>query len=539
MSRKNKSFITIRENTYDLLRQLKITIICGNPGSTEEPFLMNFPKDFTYILALQESSVIGIADGISQSIRKPVLVNVHTSVGTANSMGSILTAYQNKTPLIITAGNQTREMLIIEPLLTNIQPTLLPMPWVKWAYEPCCAADVPASFVRGIATAIQEPKGPVYLSIPLDDWEKPMTKPFHIRNISERQAPDPQIIEIFAQQINNSTNPIIIYGSDIARSNAWQEGIDFAEKVSAPVWSGPWSERTPFPETHPLYQGQLKSSIHQVYEIVKNHDLIIVIGAPAFRYYPYISGKYISEKNKLLLISDDPNILSKAPVGDTLLSNPKLFFDAILPKLNIKIRHVHVKKWPNTVDKETIPFSPNTILHALNDQLPDKYILTEECPSIISIMQDIIHIKDPDTFYTFSSAQLGWTMPASIGLSIGEKILNRNRPVVCLMGDGSFQYSVQSIYTGVQQKAHVIFIVFQNYEYGILKEFAVVEKIPNVPGLNLPDIDIVSLAKGYGASGIFISSLDHFIKEFNKALEFKGISVIVLPIKKVSGGLDI
>jgi benzoylformate decarboxylase len=143
-SKKNKIFnknhtkknikTTIRDATFDILRNLGVTIMCGNPGSTEETMLMNFPKDFLYIMALQEASVVGIADGISQSIRKPVIVNVHTGVGIGNGMGNILTAFQNKTPLILTSGNQTRDMLLIEPLLTNIQPTLLALPWVKWAY---------------------------------------------------------------------------------------------------------------------------------------------------------------------------------------------------------------------------------------------------------------------------------------------------------------------------------------------------------------------------------------------------------------------
>jgi benzoylformate decarboxylase len=189
------------------------------------------------------------------------------------------------------------------------------------------------------------------------------------------------------------------------------------------------------------------------------------------------------------------------------------------------------------VKKESPPFSESNILKILKKHLPEDFILTEECPSIMSYLQDIIPIDKPDTFYTMSSGGLGWTMPASIGLSIGEKLMNRNRPVICLIGDGSFQYSIQSLFTGVNHKAHVIYLVFQNHEYGILKEFAVLEKTPNVPGLNLPGLDIVSLAKGYGAYSRLINSHDEFIKEFKNALDVKRISVIVIPTKKVSTGL--
>jgi len=541
LNKKTKCF-TIKDATYELLRNLGITIICGNPGSTEAPFLMNFPKDFTYILTLHEASAVAIADGISQSIRKPVIVNVHTAIGIENGMGNILTANQNKTPLILTSGNQTREMLLIEPLSTNKEPTILPLPWIKWAYQPYRFEDVPNSFMRAYATSIQEPKGPTYLSIPLDDWAKKTSKSVDIRKISERQGPDPIICQEYADKINNSKNPLIIYGSDISRSNAWDDAIVFAEKINAPVWSAPFTERNSFPETHKLYQGQLKSSIKGLFEEIKNYDLIIVIGCPVFRYYPYVEGSYISKKSHLLLVSDDPDVISRAPVGDGLLCNAKLFFSNILNiiKTNKNKKIIPVRPSPPLkIKKETAPFTATTILQLLKINLPEEYILTEECPSIISYMQDIIRIKNPDSFYTCSSGGLGWAMPASIGLSIGEKIINRNRPVICLIGDGSFQYSIQSLYTGVQHKAHVIYIVFQNNEYGILKEFAVSEKLLNIPGLNIDGLDIVSISKGYGAYSVLILYQENFEKEIQKALKFKQVSVIVIPTKKVSGGLTI
>src|SRR5580698_5610362 len=104
----NKKTLTVHDATYDLLRSLGLTTIFGNPGSTEQPFLKNFPPDFEYILALQEASAVAMADGFAQATGRPALVNLHTSAGTGNGMGNIMTAFQNKTPLIITAGQQTR-----------------------------------------------------------------------------------------------------------------------------------------------------------------------------------------------------------------------------------------------------------------------------------------------------------------------------------------------------------------------------------------------------------------------------------------------
>jgi benzoylformate decarboxylase len=149
---------TVREVTYDLLRAYGLTTIFGNLGSTEEPFLADYPSDFRYVLGLQEASVIAMADGFAQATRGPALVNLHTGAGLGNAMGNLGTAFQNKTPLIVTAGQQTREMLLLEPYLTNAEPTMLPRPWVKWAYQPARAQDVPAAFMRAIATALQPPR---------------------------------------------------------------------------------------------------------------------------------------------------------------------------------------------------------------------------------------------------------------------------------------------------------------------------------------------------------------------------------------------
>ncbi|WP_071467628.1 benzoylformate decarboxylase [Polynucleobacter asymbioticus] len=524
---------TVKEITFDLLRKLQVTTVVGNPGSTEETFLKDFPSDFNYVLALQEASVVAIADGLSQSLRKPVIVNIHTGAGLGNAMGCLLTAYQNKTPLIITAGQQTREMLLNEPLLTNIEAINMPKPWVKWSYEPARPEDVPGAFMRAYATAMQQPQGPVFLSLPLDDWEKLIPEVDVARTVSTRQGPDPDKVKEFAQRITASKNPLLIYGSDIARSQAWSDGIAFAERLNAPVWAAPFAERTPFPEDHPLFQGALTSGIGSLEKQIQGHDLIVVIGAPVFRYYPWIAGQFIPEGSTLLQVSDDPNMTSKAVVGDSLVSDSKLFLIEALKLIDQREKNNTPQRSPMTKeDRTAMPLRPHAVLEVLKENSPKEIVLVEECPSIVPLMQDVLRINQPDTFYTFASGGLGWDLPAAVGLALGEEVSGRNRPVVTLMGDGSFQYSVQGIYTGVQQKTHVIYVVFQNEEYGILKQFAELEQTPNVPGLDLPGLDIVAQGKAYGAKSLKVETLDELKTAYLEALSFKGTSVIVVPITK-------
>ena len=531
---------TVKEATFALLRQLGVTTIVGNPGSTEETFLKDFPEDFTYVLALQEASVVGIADGLCQGLRKPVIVNVHTGAGLGNAMGTILTAYQNKTPLILTAGQQTREMLLMEPLLTNIQSTLMPQPWVKWSYEPSRAEDIPAAFMRAYAVAVQQPAGPVFLSLPLDDWEKPMPEQDCFRTVATRSAADPDRLAYFAKLVNAAKSPVLIYGADIARAGeeAWNDGVSLAERLGAPVWSSPFCERTPFPENHPLYAGNLPAAIGPLCQKLAGHDLVCVVGAPVFRYYPYVPGDYLPEGSCLLQITDDPSMAAKAPVGESLISDAGLFLSSFLTLIDQRGTGSGspLRIAPKSFTPET-PLSPDAVFATLKALSPQDLVLAEESPSNIPQMQDHFRIFKPDSFYTFASGGLGWTMPAAAGLALAEKQSGRNRPVLCLMGDGSFQYSVQSIYTAVQQQAHLIYVVLQNEEYGILKEFAELEQTPNVPGLDLPGIDLVSLAKGYGAKTVLAKTTEDLRTAYQSALESKGTSVIVVPIIQKLGKL--
>ena len=531
---------TVRNVTFDLLRKLDLTIMVGNPGSTEETFLKNFPEDFTYILALQEASVVGIADGLSQGLKKPVIVNVHTGAGMGNAMGCILTAFINKTPLIITAGQQTREMLLFEPFLTNIDATSFPKPWIKWSYEPTRPEDVPGSFMRAYAIATQQPTGPVFLSLPLDDWDKEIENMDVFRTTSTRIAPDPERVAQFAEMINQSNNPVLIYGGDISRSDAWNEGIIFAEKLNAPVWIGPFSERVSFPENHPLYAGMLPAAIGPLSHKLQGHDLIVVIGAPVFRYYPWVPGDYLPSGAKLLQICDDPNEAAKAVVGDSIVSDSRLALIALTDRVSQRLKEAHNRNEkgmnPNSevLQNTRCPLTAQQLFEVLSQNIPEDYVLVQESPSNIPELGTtrIGTIRKPDSYYTMGSGGLGWDLPAAVGLAFAERRIGKNRPVIVIIGDGSFQYSPQAIWTAVQHDLHVVIVALRNEEYGILKSFALLENTPNVPGLDLPGLDIVSVARGYGAKAYWEEEVEDIQIRFQEALEQKGVTVIVVPIDK-------
>src|SRR2546421_10955937 len=161
---------TVREAVFDLLRDRGMTTIFGNPGSTELPMLAEFPEDFRYVLGLQEAVAVGMADGFSQGSGRPALVNLHTAPGVGNGMGAIFNAQANKTPLVVTAGQQVRALMTLQANLTNRDAIRTPHPLVKWSYEPPRAQDVPHAIARATHLATLPPAGPVFVSIPMDDW---------------------------------------------------------------------------------------------------------------------------------------------------------------------------------------------------------------------------------------------------------------------------------------------------------------------------------------------------------------------------------
>ena len=489
---------TVREETYRLLRSLGMTTIFGNPGSTEETFLQDFPSDFTYVLGLQEASVVAMADGYAQATGRPALVNLHTAPGVGNAMGALVGAWHNKTPLVVTAGQQTREMLLLEPWLTNVDATELPKPYVKWSYETARAQDAPAALMRAYAAALQPPAGPVFLSLPMDDWEKPVKGETPARTVSRRTAPDPDALQEAAALLSAARNPALVFGAGVDRSAGWEAAVRLAEALCAPVYSSPASERAGFPENHPQFMGALPFAIGPLGDKLKGHDVVLVVGAPVFRYYPYVPGEYLPAGTRLLHVTDDPNEAARAPVGDAILGDPALACAQLAEAVTASDRLLPPARPVQPDPKPTTPLTADFLFHALAQARPEGAVLVQESPSNMKPMHARLPATRPASYFSMASGGLGFGLPASVGIALAERHTGRNRKVIAVIGDGSFQYSVQALYTAAQHKLPILVVVPDNGEYAILKSFAKQEKTPGVPGLDLPALDLVSLARGFG-----------------------------------------
>jgi benzoylformate decarboxylase len=487
---------TVREATFGLLRQLGMTTIFGNPGSTELTFLKDFPADFRYVLGLQEGTVLGMAEGFAQGTRRAAFVNLHTAPGLGNAMGVMVTAYHNKTPLVVTAGQQDRRHIANEPLLTG-RLVELARPYVKRSFEPLRAQDVPGEIQRAYHTAMQPPRGPVFLSIPMDDWDAE-AEPLAVREVVYRTAPDPEALARVAEALAGARSPALVSGAGVDRAGAFEEVVALAERTRAAVYADPIQPLSGFPQDHPLFQGQLPPAQRELAERLSAHDVVLVLGAPVFLYYPYVPGPVVAEGTQVFQVTEDPEEAARAAVGTSLVGDVGLAARSLVELLPEADREPP-KRWERMPEPEAAdPISVDYLMHVLDEALPADVAIVDETASSKARLHRYLRPAAPGGYHSSATGGLGYVMPAAVGL----KMALPGRTVVCVIGDGSSMYSIQALWSAARYGVAVPFVVVNNAGYSILKGYRdSIGAGERVPGLDVPGLDFVGIARGMGVDG--------------------------------------
>ena len=488
---------TVREAVVCLLRELGMTTIFGNPGSTELPLFREFPDDFRYILGLQESIVVGMADGYAQATRHAAFINLHSAAGVGHAMGNIFTAYRNRTPLVITAGQQARSILPFEPFLFASEAAKLPEPYVKWGVEPARGEDVPGAIARAYYLAMQPPCGPTFVSIPVDDWDR-ATEPISKRVVSRAIAPDPALIAVLRDRLDRCTRPAFVVGAGLDRDDAWDEVVALAEAHEALVWASPMSSRCSFPERHRLFAGFLPPMREQIVKLLDGHDLVFAIGAPVFTYHIEGFGPHIPAGSELFQMVDDPDVAAWTPVGTSVVCSIRpglrLLLDGAVP---VDRRAPQGRAVAARVDAgERITMA--LLMQTLADVRPADSIIVEESPSSRRTMQMHLPIERANSFFTCASGGLGHSLPAAVGMALAKA---GDRPVIGIFGDGSAMYSIQALWSAADLKLPMTIVIVNNGGYAALSEFSSHFNIKQLVGTKLPGIDFVGLARAMGCAG--------------------------------------
>jgi benzoylformate decarboxylase len=512
---------TVRDAVFRLFREFGMTTIFGNPGSTELPMFRDFPADFRYVLGLQESIAVGMADGFAQATGNAAVINLHSAVGVGHAMGNIFTAYRNRTPLVIVAGQQARSILPYEPFLFSLQATELPKPYVKWSGEPARAADVPAAIARAYYTAMQPPTGPVLVSVPVDDWEAGAA-PIEARQVSRRLAPDPNSLADLGEALDAAARPVIVVGAAVDRNGAFDLAVRLAERHGAPVWAAPMSSRCSFPEDHPLFAGFLVAGRERIVAALGGHDLVLVLGAPVFTYHTEGFGPHVPIGARLFQITDDPETAAWAPVGSAVVASLDLAIEALLGRAAPPERARGKGRGAVARVAAAAPISAEYLMQTLAEIRPAGSIVVEEAPSSRAALHGHLPITRARSFFTCASGGLGYSLPASVGVALAR----RDKRVVALLGDGSAMYSIQALWTAARHGLPLTVVIVNNGRYAALDEFARHFQIPQPVGTTLGGIGFVDVARGLGCAGEQVERAEDLAAALDRALGAPGPSLL-------------
>ena len=264
--------------------------------------------------------------------------------------------------------------------------------------------------------------------------------------------------------------------------------------MNADVYAEPIASRWAFPRSHCLFRGGLLPAQKPLAAQLAAYDTVVVLGAPVFLYYAYVPGDAIAPGTKLFQITNSPQDAAAALAGTSIVGN----IAAATQYIASRVKPVERSAPSRTKEPDPKPEHPMTtafVFHTLSKLLPRDAIIAEECPSSKGDLDRYIALDEPGSFYSVRTGILGFGLPAAVGLQLAHP----KRRVVCAVGDGSAQYSIQALWSAVQQKAPVIFLVICNGNYSALKGFRDFTQVgKNVPGIDIPGIDAVKIAQGYG-----------------------------------------
>jgi benzoylformate decarboxylase len=506
----------VREAAFKVFQHFGVDRLFGNPGSTELPMLKAMPEGFRYVLGLNEAVVVGMADGFARASGKPALVNLHSAAGTGHSLGNLFTAYKNNTPVVVTAGQQARSILPYDPFLYAERPSEFPRPYVKYSVEPLRAQDVPTALIRAFVTALTPPMGPVFVSIPVDDWEQECDWPA-LPELSLRTLPDPAGIARLTAMLDKAERPALVIGTGAANSGSWQAAIQLAEKAGLSVWAAPYAARETFPEDHPQFAGFLPAWRDKIRDLLAPHDAILVAGAPVFTYHVEGHGPHWPEHAQLMALSEDPQHLAALPGGGGVLGEVRAGFEALAGQ-------VRERRFAGTSHQLTDPPAGMTaayVLKRLAALRPEQAVIVEEAPTARGPEHDTLPITREGGFYTCASGGLGYSLPASVGIALAQ-----SDKVIAILGDGSAMYTIQGLFSARDERANVSFVILNNSGYAALTGFSAEFGMNHVPGCDLTGIDFVQLAQAQGLPAQRVDAVEALDEALSWSLSQTGPSLL-------------
>ena len=528
---------TVLDASLEVFRAHGMTTIFGNPGSNELPFLAGLGDDFRFILGLHEQVVVGMAEGYARATGRPALVNLHAASGSGNGMGALTNAHYGHVPLVVLAGQQVRRTVGQETMLANVDAATLPDPLVKYSHEPLAATDVPRTLSQAAFEAVTQPSGPVYVSVPLDDWDEtalPDDELLTQRSVTTAGTMSESLRRELAEVLNGAQNPALVLGPQVDAAavddpTVYEHAVALAERLGASVFVAPSPTRCPFPTTHPNFEGVLVPGIKSVRDRLIGHDVVLVMGAATFRYHRWEPANYLEPGTEVIQITQDAREATRAPFGRAVVAD--------IATALADLAEATADRGNRRGDRgaRAVPAPPRSeqgmtgpeVLDVLNEHVDDSVVYVNETTTLDLEYLERIVIDRPGMYHFPASGGLGFGLPVAVGMAIGDP----EKTVVATVGDGSANYGLTALYTAAQLGTKTIFVIVNNSGYGALSGFAERMGVPDTPGLTLGTIDFVSLAQGYGVPASRTTTREEFDAAYREALQADGpvlIDAVVL-----------
>ena len=520
-----------REAFLALLESEGVTHLFGNPGTTELPIMAALPERpaITYIMALQESLVVAMADGYSRASGNLSACNVHVAPGLGNAMGSLYNAKWIGSPIIVTAGQQEQGHGLTEPLLYD---PLVPIaqPLVKWAMEVTRLEDLPRIMHRAAKIALTPPTGPVFISLPGDILNEhralELGKP---TRVDAAGRPSDAALDRLADRLLAARRPVIIAGHEIATSDALEEAAALAELLGAPVYQQTVCHGAHFLCEHPAFMGGLTREQQEVRDTLSPHDLMFCIGSDVLRMSVHSAVDPMPDAMAVVQIglrdwemgkNYAAEIALRADVKETLAALAPLIERkrggararkaaaaiAALGKSNWSARREAARERALAGAGST-PMPPDLLMLRIVEALPKDAVIVEEGIMSTRALPALYPFRDARAFFGLSSGGIGFAIAGAVGVQIALP----DRPVVAIIGDGSAMYSIQALWTAANAKLPITYVIANNGGYRIIKErLKLFHGVEQYTGMEFrdPAIDFTGLARAMGVTAMQITDPD-------------------------------
>ncbi|MGH3137043.1 MAG: thiamine pyrophosphate-dependent enzyme [Gaiellaceae bacterium] len=507
---------TVRDAVTDVLRERGLTTLFSNPGSTEVPFLAGLPRDLDFVLALHEASVVGIATGYAIGRSEPALALLHTTAGLGNAVGALATARVNRAPLVVVVGQQDRRHLAHEPFLAGRLEGLVG-DYPVWIDQPVRSQDLPGSISRAYHEATTA-RGPAIVIVPMDDWSAPALEPAEqpaaAGTVMRAAAADPAAIEAIAALLAEAQRPAIVVGAGADDPEAWEALVEIAEKLGAPVLQESFSARAGFPQDHPQFAGHLPADRTRLRAVLERYDIVLVVGGPAFRQYPYVPGPLYGADTRVVVVSDDPAEAHRSAAELAVIAPVGALCAGLAGRLSAREAAPDAQRAePQLEPAAHNPLRAGNVFAALAERLPRDAVHIEESPS--NRPELLVRVPARASLGHLSPAMggLGFALPAGIGL----RMALPERPVLAVVGDGSAMYSIQALWTAVHYRIGALFIILANGGYAIMDRLAEVQG-GRAPWPQLTGIDIAGIARAFGCRAERISTPAELERAFDEVV---------------------